>query len=171
MIKIILFICFLLITCIKTHNSETSFDDEQRASIFDFKYIFQKYGNNSNLMNLNELNSFLYRFQNLILINTSDQECFKLKFNNLLNQTLSLTNDTIISENKFSKLSFYLISYIDQCSDPKMNLSLFNFNNDQEHEHKQESRWTIMGQNILKISKESKLIHLILCLVSNSSCI
>ena len=52
-----------------------------------------------------------------------------------------------------------------------MNLSLFNFNNDQEHEHKQESRWTIMGQNILKISKESKLIHLILCLVSNSSCI
>ena len=157
MIKIILFICFLLITCIKTHN------DEQRVSINDFKYIFQKYGNNSNLMNRNELNSFLYRFKNLILMNTSDQECFKLKFNNLLNQTLSLTNDTIISENKFSKLSFYLISYIDQCSDPKMNLSLFNFNNDQEHEHKQESRWTILGKNILKISKESKLIHLILC--------
>lgn len=143
--KLVLLLSLIYIQC-HSHSENQNNKEE-------LKLIFHKYANNSNLMNSKQLINFMIEFKQIF---TNDDQlnsnCFDSKFNQLLNQTKSLNNDTVIDGNKFSKMSTYLVLIIDKCfSVNQFNNSQFNQKNDQNNP----SSWDTFVQNIRSISKES----------------
>ena len=141
------------LACIECHSSNNKNLNEQHNVDADLSYAFQKYSNNSNLMNSNQLVHFLNQFQ-LMFLNAlqTNSSCLSLKLQNLLNQTKSLKNDTIINRDNFNKLCLYLISFIDMC----FSENEFNRTFVLENHHHDTSNWSSFLENVSKINKESK---------------
>lgn len=157
---IILIIILNLLTQLNCHSSHSK--SVLSELDIDASKLFTRYTNNTNsdVMSRAQLNEFMNEFRDIIVgarhEQLSNQACFNLKFNQLANQTNQLSNDTSITLARFSRLSYYLVSLVDECFS-KRTLSYNSTHHDHDHEHNTQTNWTKFTQHIFKISKESKL--------------
>lgn len=170
MLKIISLVVWLtcLMIFIECHSSSSEISSEIYSE--DLRYVFKKYANAGNEMNSNQLVRFVNQFRAILEQQTNNSMCFSLKLNELLNQTKSLKNDTIINMSRFYKLSSYLVSFIDNCFDDLSQNALNRTvsHNHHDHEHSDHaSNWNVFLENISKISKESMLHDYIVKAIEN----
>jgi hypothetical protein len=124
--KLVLILITLLTLSLSEANCDASHLLNTNAQYSELKVdlenLFKFYGNSTFILRLDQLRKFLddFSFKNLIK-SQPKSKCIQKKLKNLYNLTMTWPSDTLIDRNTFSKISAYLVSYLNKCFGDKFN--------------------------------------------------